>query len=837
MKYSEEAINRVYSGNKYVNTEPSKSGFNVFFNLKIPEKAKDLTWYKNYVNHIVPHFSTTISDYKELKRNYEIYNDDLSSFKDMFKEFCDPLGENLANIDDEIQPFPVIHNKVNVLKGEYLSRSDKYNIVLLSADAVRSKNDAYVDAIKRSLAEELNIELERTMLSMEGMSEEEIQQYVEAKKKELEPADMAIKDFKSDTEIFYEKAIKYGYYTQKIPSLKLESLEDSIIADRFFVHSGWKFGKPHLELRNPLFTGFQKSPNEKYVQKSDYVWYKKPITITEVYNQYGNYLTDEEMSRLGIHRNNSVDARHSLDPQTQKYVKNTFDDELYSTVNETSTNKQVGTSQTQGLHRISNDAFLVWETHIEFKAFRNLIFITYIDDYGNAIVLPSSKDFKIPKTAVKHNTINKWGHDAVVYKWVDFGKEYEAEELWIPWKYEVVRLGEDIYPIYRSVPYQYPNIENPYSSFNLSTYGRVLTDRNARSISLLRRAIPSYLQLLYVKKIQNRELAKYQGFIQDIDADTIPTALGEDINGELIKDPIAVWLIYRKKLGLNIYSGSQTVNGLPAPNTRSPGSSSHIIGTAGDIFNLQQLVDLLSREIGLAMGIPPQREAQFATNSNASDNRQALQQSYYITEPYFFMVDDVWRDIMTDYVNNFRLYCKQLLQRTGRNPMFHYVLPDGTEELLEVTDTMLTMTDIGLFLDSNVNQQKYNDMMMQQAQAFAQNAGEGVEIVSTILKAITNGASTEETHKLIQIASRKQQENQQAMQEQQAKQQQELMKQQADLEKTKHDYKMLEIEQKEKISGEYMLKKTEMELEVQGNQHVVDTSVKLQELSNKNLDK
>lgn len=832
MNYSNEAIKRVY-GNS-IKTDRQTKTSNVFFNLRVPEEAKTFEWYKDYVEHIVPHQSTTIEDYSELKRNYEIYNDDLSSFKEDFKEFCDPLGENLQNIDDDIQPYPVLHNKVNVLKGEYLSRNDNYNIILLSADAIRSKNDAYVEAIKSSLMEELQIELEKTMLYMQEMSEEEVNQYVEQKKKELEPVDIAIKDFKADTEIFYEKAVKYCYYTQRVPTLKLESLEDSIIADRFFVYSGWKFGKPHLELRNTLFTGFQKAPNESYVQKSDYVWYKKPITITEVYNNYQHQLSDDDLSRLGIYRDSTIDKRHSLDPKDQRYVRNTFDQELFDTASGAQPDKRVGNSQTQGLHRNTQDDFLVWETHIEFKAFRNLIFISYTDDYGNLIVLPASKDFKIPKAATKHKTINKWGQETLVYKWVDYGKEYEAEELWIPWKYEMVRLGEDIYPIYRSVPYQYPNIENPYSSFSLSTFGRILTDRNAKSISVLRRAIPSYLQYLYVKKIQNRELAKYQGFIQDIDVDTIPTALGEDINGELIKDPIAVWLVYRKKLGLNIYSGSQTTNGLPPPATRSPGSTSHIIGTAADIFNLQQLLDLISREIGLAMGIPPQREAQFATNSNVTDNRQALQQSYYITEPYFYMVDEVWRDIVTDYINNFRTYCKQLLQRTGRNPIFHYVLPDGTEELLEVTPSMLTTTDIGLFLDSNVNQQKYNDIMMQQAQAFAQNAGQGVEIVSSILKAITNGSSAEETHKMIQIASKRQQDLQQRQQDAQNQAQMEIVKRQEELEKLRHENKLAEITTKEKLSGEYALEKTRLELSIRDKHHSEDINLQAAELLTNN---
>jgi len=160
MKYSEAAISRVYGNNKYVKTDSSQRE-RIFFNLRIPENQKDFNWYKDYTEYIVPPDSATIDDFEELKRNYEIYNDDLSSFKEEFKRFCDPADENYKSIEEEIIAYPVFHNKVNVWKGEFLNRNDKYNIVLLSADAINSKNTKYLEGIKASLNQELRIELER----------------------------------------------------------------------------------------------------------------------------------------------------------------------------------------------------------------------------------------------------------------------------------------------------------------------------------------------------------------------------------------------------------------------------------------------------------------------------------------------------------------------------------------------------------------------------------------------------------------------------------------------------------------------------------------------------
>jgi hypothetical protein len=238
-------------------------------------------------------------------------------------------------------------------------------------------------------------------------------------------------------------------------------------------------------------------------------------------------------------------------------------------------------------------------------------------------------------------------------------------------------------------------------------------------------------------------------FVQNVDIDQIPTGLAQDENGDQIHDPVRVFMTYLDQ-GLNFYSGSQTVNNMPPPATRAPGSTGFILGAANEIFVLQNLLQLIENEIGMALGIPPQREAQFDTNSNASDNRQALLQSYHITEPIMAEIDEVWKCAIEDYVKNFRQYCEIKLER-GDNVFFNYVAPDGTEQLFNVTPKMLSHESFGMYMKSNSSRREYNEYMLSMAQAFAQNAGEGVEAVSQIIKAITGGSSPEETHKLIQI--------------------------------------------------------------------------------------
>jgi len=766
--YSQHVKDTFFPTNPAKNRKTSKAI--PMFSLRVSEEEKyanDKQWFKDYIAYILPANTAVIDDYEGMKVLYEVYNNNLEGFKKQLDEFCNPLGENLGNIEEEILPYPKLHTKVNLLKGEILKRNDNFIVNLFSPKVFAEKNVLRYQEIQKSVEEKLQLVVEAMKLEQQGLSPEEAKQQVDELRTKLEPKDLAQKDFLTDWEIFYNHAIKYGMYDQSYKMKKQETMEDTVIVDRFFVYSGWRFGKPYFEIRNPLYSGWLKDPNEPFINKGDYFWYKKPISLADVYNSYGHLLSDVDIERLGVytHVTNISDPRHNVLGADGAQSEAVFDHTLQEFFNDStrhSDDKRVGLHQGAGVNRKHSKDRFIWETHIEFKAFRKVLFLTYDNERKKRITEVVPEDFEIPDYAEKVKFLNQFGNESEKHVWFDplSEKYFEAEELWIPRKYEVVRLGNDIYPIAREVPFQSINIEEPYSSFNLSTFGAIFTSRNAKSVSLLERALPYYFQYIYVKHIQNRELAKYQGYINDVDVDQIPTELGKDINGELIKDPIATWMIYRKKTGINFYSGSQnSLGGLP-PSTRSPGSAGHIIGTAQEIFVLQNLLSLIEAEMGIAMGIPPQREAMVAPNTNVSDNQQALVQSSFITEPYFFYVNEVWRQLFEDYLKNFRTYCERIFESNPdmEEHSLSYILPDGTKELFKITKKMLDPVQMGLFVTDSSNSKEYINSMMNMSHAFAQNAGEGLESISSLIKSITAGASPEEVHKLISIESQKQQE-------------------------------------------------------------------------------
>lgn len=749
---------------------------NPVFSLKVSETEKtqnDNQWYKDYMSYILPATSLIVNDYEMMKTSYEVNNNNIDGFKKKIKEFCQPLGEDIGQIEEEVVPYPEIFNKVSVLKGEMLKRGDNFKIILLTTKAIKEKNEALFNAIKESVDEKLAIILEKQKMQMQGMSEEEVQKQIEQLRTQLEPEDLLAKDWQSDTEIFYSKGLAYCYYDQDIKTKKLETFEDVIVADRCFIYSGWKHGKPYLQIRNPLFCGFHKSPNERYVHKGDYFWYRQSITPATALNEYE--LTTDELNRLGLttYTAGANDVRHSLGSKAKPvYDQTNMELALASdpTIGGANYNKAIGTHQANsGVNRRQSD--LIWETHFEFKAFKEIIFLSYTDEYNEEVVTVMPNNFSdfIPKDARVEQFTNRYGVKTSRQVWIDpvSQTEYSAEKLWIPRRYELIRLGNDVYPICREVPNQHTNIEDPFGSFELSTKGAVFTARNAKSVALLQRALPAYFQLIYIKHIQNRELAKYLGSTLDMDIDQIPEDLGKDMNGEPIRDKFMTWFAYLKKTGINFYSGSQTALGGLPPATRSPGSRGTSFDNAMNLFNLQQLIEMVKREIGIAMGISPQREANFQSGSNVSDNQQSIQQSYHITEPYFYLHNEVWKHALNDWLINFRTYCNSIFLANPnlKEHSFHYILPNGVEELLRVTPNSLTHAQIGLFLNNSGNEQRYMDIMLQNSLTFAQNGGEGMTAISSMVNAIVGGASPQEIHKMIVMQEQEQQKRQQQMEQ------------------------------------------------------------------------
>lgn len=96
-----------------------------------------LTDYASPLHGISGNVIDSVSDHERMLSNYQLYNNQLNQ-KDFERE-CNPLGINVGQFKDEIQPYNKSYNKVQVLLGDELKRHIPYTVVLASEDGIKSK--------------------------------------------------------------------------------------------------------------------------------------------------------------------------------------------------------------------------------------------------------------------------------------------------------------------------------------------------------------------------------------------------------------------------------------------------------------------------------------------------------------------------------------------------------------------------------------------------------------------------------------------------------------------------------------------------------------------------
>jgi hypothetical protein len=452
-----------------------------------------------------------------------------------------------------------------------------------------------------------------------------------------------------------------------------------------------------------------------------------------------------------------------------------------------------------GTNRRYNTDRLISKTYIQFKAYVDLILYTYTNDYGNEVSEFVPGNFEIPKDAVKVTHKDRWGKDTHRWEWIDdFGNPAYAEKLSVPRRFEATRYASDLIVDYREVPNQPLSIDNPFD-FELGIKGKIFTNLNSEPISLVERAISPFLQYQFIKLLQNRELAKYEGYIKNIDASQIPDYLAHDENGEPLYegvDKLAIWRYFRRKLGESYYDPNLASTGSLMNNQKTVPVTAEAAGNFAELVNMQNMLSLIDREIGIQMLVPPQAEGIFEPYSNVSDNQKALDQGYTMAEEYYSVHNEVWRSVLNEYLHQFRIAYQRFFEENPdtTETSLAYITPEGTKELLTITPELLKHEEMGVFITDTTYSESYRRWMTSQLQAIAQNAGEGTVLLSELVMALSRGESPETVHKMIVIADKKQQKRLQEMekmkQEAAVRQLEEIRKH----EELKHVHKLEQID-------------------------------------------
>lgn len=778
-------------------------------NLRATERKKyekDQQWFKDFMNFHVP--AATIGtyflrDFEDKLRNYRLINNDIDYTA--WKPVCDQLGITQEAFETNIYTFNLIPKIMNELVGEELHRNEVFTPVLLTQkdiinkeEQLKSKVNNYVDQVIQAT---INYAVNNMKLSGGKVEPAIVDQELERLRTTYQAP--LVGSFLSETEIMANKIIKYAQFKTNFKQIKNECWRDVIIVDEEYVCVDVDI-EPTIKRVNPLFLMYHKSPEVMYVQDGDWAAYTSPMSLYDVQKNYPE-LSEEDWVSVGINHG-TYDLKHSKDIQAFHHDKYPdIDMEFFTNGVSMLWDINIGSYGTGNNTLLSREKMLP-VTHIVWKAFKWVGYLDYYNEYGEVVTDMVDDTFKVPKEALKQKFINRWNRESTKYVWVDrvSGKPFSLEWVEIPTVYEGTRIGGNVFTRMREMPYQNRNIENPFN-VKLPYKGRIINSMNARSISLVERMKPyNVLYMLTLNKFIDL-IARYDGALIPVDTSQVDIAMGGG-DPELAMENTLKW----RKMGYYIYNslkdaetGDNAINTRPAPPVINADSSASLL-------NLIKLLEWISVEIGMVVGVSPQRLAQM-TSQNASDNQQALIQSSHITEPYFNAHNETWRNILTDYINLFITWSKKTLQRNPdkKEHFLNYILPDNTVETIKLTPDLLDINDLGVFTNLSSAAKEYYETMKQMSHALVQNDQMTTTDISHLLLGIMGGESPQEVHKRFEAAKLERQAREQALEKQRGEIQAQIEQQKQSGEQAKMSVEMqkLQFERDTKL----------MTIELQGN--------------------
>ena len=729
-----------------------------------------------------------------------------------YKDMMDVLTkENDSAL--ELKFYPIVPNVINVLSGEF---SKRYNKVQFRAVDDKSYNEMLAQKqqeIENTLLADAEMQLVQKMIEagMDPASEEAQQQLSPENLKTLpEIEDYFSKSYRSSIEEWATHQLNVDEERFKMHELEERGFRDMLIADREFWHFRMLEDDYDVELWNPVLTFYQKSPDQRYIADSNYVGKVDLMTVSDVVDKYGYLMNEKQLSSLqkiyparsaqyqvnGYQNDGSYyDATRSHEWNTnmpglayRQYVSNYESDpaaggDILSQI----------LSQSEDLEQWG-DGNLMRVSTIYWKTQRKVGHLTKIEFDGEVTQEIIDESFKITEKPVYDTSIFKnKSKDTLL-------QGEHVEWIWINETWGGVKIGpnvpamwrtsmdDNVNPIYLGInrekpgrlPFQFKG-ENSLYGCKLPVEGRVFSDRNTRSTSLV--DLMKAYQVGY--NMVNNQIADILidelGTVIMFDQNALPRhSMGEDWG----KNNYAKAFVAMKDFQMLPLDTSIT-------NTENATNFNHY-----QTLNMEQTSRLMSR-IQLAnyfkqqcfdsIGINPQRLGGAVSAETATGVVNAMQQSYAQTEIYFVQHSDH----LMPRVHQMRTDLAQYYNSTNPSVRLSYISTEAQKVNFTMNGTDLLLRDFNVFATTKTNHRAVLEQLKQMALT-NNTTGASIYELGNIVKAdsiseVTDILRDSETRVEQQRAQDMQQQRQMQEQQLKAKAQEEQQKLQVEMQENDKD--------------------------------------------------
>lgn len=708
---------------------------------QLPFTRKNKEWRKKHLDWADGRSFVTYSPVRKSIMNKQINYDLVNGILHMedIKMILNPDNVLSNFIPENIQHYPIINSKIEVLQGEESHRVFDYRVVVTNPNSIskiEEEKKSQMFKLLQAVVEDTTIDDQQAQAETQKMSD-----YFNYTWKDLR-----------------EQRANYllNHYVKEysMPGIFNAGILDAIACGEEMYQCDIRGGEPIIERINPKKIRIFKSGYSNKVEDADMIILEDYWSPGKIVDTYYDVLTTKDRKYIEELPNNpdaaDTDEMGNIDDRNGFLNTSVVIDGLIQGSDEGMVFGSGFDASLMPYDFLGNVRVLrlYWKSRRKIKKVKS-----YDELTGEEIFNFYSEDYILDKT-----------------------RGEEEEVYWINEAWEGTKIGKKVYLNMRPRPIQYNRLSNP-SRCHFGIVGSIYNINESKPFSLIDMAKPySYLYDIMHDRL-NKLIAKNWGKIIKLDLAKIP----EDWT-------VDKWLYFAKTNGVSVEDSFKEGN-IGAATGRLAGALNNASSGVIDADwgnNIQQYINLLEyikSEMSSVLGISPQREGQVANRETVGGVERATLQSSHITEWLFITHEDVKRRVLECFIETAKIAIR------GKSKKFQYILPDYATKMVEIDGDEFAENDYGLVVDNSNSTQELNQKIDMLAQAALQNQSISF---SSVMKLFTTMSLAEKQRmiekseqEMMQSAEQQQQANMQ-MEQSKMEQMKELEKQRMEAEALKN---------------------------------------------------
>ena len=491
------------------------------------------------------------------------------------------------------------------------------------------------------------------------------------------------------------KLLNYLIKRQNLEFKFNKGFKDALISDKEYYYIGIDGDEPFVEVVNPLDFDYDMNPDLDFIQDGQWARHTRYATKNQVLDEYHTELSETDVKYLdGWGITGATGSIGNLAVNSTAFVNN--------------------------FHTNTNGSYIP-VTRVEWKSMRKIGFLKYYDENYEELETIVDENYKP----------NKELGETIEWNWIS--------EVW-----EGTKIGDSIYVNIRPKRVQYRTADNP-SICKLGFVGTTYNTRNSMSTSLV--DLVKHHQYLYnvIMYRMEFEIAKAKGKKMVMDLAQIPRS--EGINLEQ-------WMYYFDSVGIAFINSFEEGKGIGQGQASSFNQFTAVdMSLSQSIGQYINILNKIEEQCETLMGVSRQRQGAISSNETVGGVERAVVQSSNITEPIFFMHNEVKKHVLTQLLETAKIAYPE-------SKKINFIADDMSRIFLEISEEFID-ADYGIFVTNSAKEVK----ALEDLRAMAQQAAASGLMTLTDLITIIDGTSLADIKATIKTSEQKAEQAKQQEQE------------------------------------------------------------------------